>query len=147
MATLISSQFYFPSLVHEKAISFFSIVIRGFTMVARLGINLLTKFILPRKHCKRFLCLGRERETISSIPFGSIVRQYLDTIFLINFPWLVANTHLLRFKDIPYSLHLINTCMTWPKWSDTSFEYTVISSRYTNTNLSIMFFKGISIFF
>ena len=74
MATLISSKLYFPSLVNAKTILFLSIVVRGFTMVVRLGINLLTKFILPRKLCNPLLCLGRGRASIAFVLFGSMVK-------------------------------------------------------------------------
>ena len=129
MAALISSKCAFPSLVHENTMFFVSMVVRGFTMVAKLGINLLTKCILPRKLYRPFLWLGRERASISFVLSGLMVRPSLDTICPNNFPWLVAKTHLLGFKDIPYSLHLINTYLRWPKCSTISFEYIVISSR------------------
>jgi hypothetical protein len=55
MATLVCSKIYFPSLVYKKTIFFLRMVVRDFIMVAKLGINLLKKFILPRKLYRPFL--------------------------------------------------------------------------------------------
>ena len=54
IASLICLKLSLPSCVQEKDIFFFNMAVRGFTMVARLGMNLLTKLILPKKLCNPF---------------------------------------------------------------------------------------------
>ena len=55
IASLIFLKLSLPSYVQEKDIFFFNMAMRGFTMVARLGMNLMTKLILPRKLYRLFL--------------------------------------------------------------------------------------------
>ena len=55
VSSFTSSKLALPSFIQEKDISFFNMAVRGFTMVARLGMNLLTKLILPKKLYNPFL--------------------------------------------------------------------------------------------
>ena len=105
----ISSKLAFPSFFQVDTRFFFNIVVRGFTIEERLGMNLLTNLILPKKLYNPFLWLGSVRDRTASTLSGSIFNPFLDTICPMTFPWSVAYTHFLGFRDTPYSLHLSNT--------------------------------------
>ena len=76
MASLIFSNASLISFVHLKLKYFFIISCSVFTTSAKLDMNLLTKFIFPRKDSMDFLLCGSTMAFIASILHGSIVMPF-----------------------------------------------------------------------
>ena len=72
MASLISSKSSLLSFVHLKLKYLFIISCSGFTISMKSKMNLLMKFIFPRKDCMAFLLCGSTIDLIASILPGSI---------------------------------------------------------------------------
>jgi hypothetical protein len=81
----------------------------GFTVSVKLGTNLLTKFIFPRKDCMDLLLWGGGILEMASVLSGSIIIPYLDTMNPSSLPSSTTNTYFLGLSDIPYLLHLLKT--------------------------------------
>ena len=115
ITSFISIKQALPWFVQEEYMLFFSMTIRGFAMVARLAMNLLTILTLPRKIYNPFLWLGSGRDRIVFTFSTSIVKPYFETMCLRSFPKLVKNIHLLGLRETKNSLHLMKIYFRWPK--------------------------------
>ena len=95
---------------------FFNIEVICFTSSAKFGINLLTKFILPRKDWMSFFDLGIDKVCITFTLSRSIQTPVAETICPNNLPSSNANCDFLGFTEIPNLLNFKNTffkCCTW----------------------------------
>ena len=108
MASLIFSNAYFLSFVHLKLESFLIISCSGLTISTKSEMNLLTKFIFPRKDYMVFLLWGNTIALMASILPGSIVIPSGEITNLSKVPSSIENMLFFGFKDILYPRHLSN---------------------------------------
>ena len=100
---------YFSGSTHLKTTSFLIIFCKGRMISEKLGINLLTKFIFPRKDCIAFLLEGKVILDMSWVHLGSIVIPCFDTTHPNKRPCVTTNIVFLGFKETPYFLQRSNT--------------------------------------
>ena len=128
MQSFILLKSYFPSLSHSNLTSFLSNLCMGFINPAKLGMNLLMKLICPLNDYKAFLFWGKGTFFMASSLSGSIFTPSLEIMCLSNLPSSIPKTDLAGFKEMPNLLHLSNTFLRWPIWSDLSLEKKIRSS-------------------
>ena len=71
----------------------------------KLGTNILTKLIFPRKYYIAFFNPGRPIFSIASTLLGSMIVPYLETMNPISLLSRTKKNDLFGFKEIPYFLH------------------------------------------
>jgi len=109
--------------------SFFIKFCNGLTISEKLGMNLLTKFIWPRKDCIDFLEEGGGSLEMTWVLSGSMIIPSLNTMNPRSFPCSTTKTDLLGFRDMSYLQHHSRTTLRWDKWAFLFLEKTVSSSR------------------
>ena len=122
IAFLILINSSFKTSYHLNKTSFLIISCNGLTIYPKFGTNLLTKFILPRKDCMAFFELRSPIFTMASILSGSSIIPSLEIIKPKSLPSVIAKFDFFRFREIPYFLHLSQTCLSENKWSCHFFE-------------------------
>ena len=135
MAFLMLLNASFCTSEYLSIASFYTKSWRGLTICAKLGINLLTKLIFPKKDCIAFFESGRTIFSIVSTLSGSMIVPSLETMNPKSLPSGAAKTNFFGFKEMPYFLHLSKTCLQASKWSCLFLVKIVISSKYTTTDL------------
>ena len=110
-ASLISSKDLLASCVHLIVKSFFNMLFNNLISSTKLEINLLRNFILPKKACSSLIFLVCFINKMASILVGSIQIPSLEIMLPNNFPSSNPNNFFLGFKEIPYFLHLVKTCL------------------------------------
>ena len=108
---LMSSKDFLASTIHFMVESFFNIFFSDLTNSARLELNLLRKLIFPQKACNYPVFLGCCICKMASILEGSIRIPSFEIIFPNSFPSSNPDKDFLGFKEIPYFLHLMKTCL------------------------------------
>ena len=104
IATLMLLKETFSFSVHLNCTLFFTICCKGFTICAKSGTNLHTKFIVPMTDCIPLLLWGKGIWDIASILSESIEIPFLEIIFPIIFASNTAKMFFLGFKDMSYFL-------------------------------------------
>ena len=79
-ASFMYSKLHLPSLVQLKLMPFLNMAVNGNNNSAIFGINLLIKFILPRKLWMHFLCARSSDSKIALTLSGSMVTPSLEII-------------------------------------------------------------------
>ena len=102
MASLILLNASLLSFVHLKFASFLIISWSGLIISAKLEVNLVTKFILPKKDCICLLLCGSAMIFMASILPGSIVIPFGEIKNLNNVPSSMENILFFGFNDILY---------------------------------------------
>lgn len=110
-ACFIFSKDLLASRVHLILKYFFNMLLSNLISTTKLEINLLKKFILPKNSCSSLMFLGCGICKMASILIGSIWIPSLEIMWPINFPSSNPNKYLLGFREIPYFLHLVKTCL------------------------------------
>ena len=82
-----------------------------------------------------FLDLGIDNFCIASTLTGSIFTPSTDTMCPKSLPSFNANNDFFGFNEIPYLFHFRSTLFKCCKFSPWMRENTVMSSKYTKTNL------------
>ena len=135
----------FSMSVHLNCTLCLTICCKGFTICAKSGTNLQTKFIVPMKDCIPFLLWGKGIYAIASILSRSMEIPFLEMMWPNNFPSNTVKTHFLGFEEIPYFRQQSKICFRWNICSSLFLDKTVTSSRYTTTLWPIKPQKAISI--
>ena len=109
MDNLILINDYFSLSPHEKLLSFLIIFCSGCTISEKLGTNLLTKFIFPKKDCMDFLVAGKGILEMAYVLSRSIMIPSFDTTNPSKIPSVTANIYFLGFREIPNFLQRSST--------------------------------------
>ena len=110
-ACLIDSNDCLASKFHSRTEYFLSMLFNSLIISAKLDMNLLKKIILPKKSCNYLMFLGGLMFRIVSILAGSILIPYFEIICPSNLPSSSPYRLFLGFKEMPYFLHLMKTCL------------------------------------
>ena len=144
-AILISSKDLLASIVHLIVESFFYMLFSNLISSAKFVINILRTFILPKNACSSLMFLGCCICKMASILAGSIQIPSLEIMWPKNFPSSNPNKYFLGFREIPYFLHLVKTCLRWSRCWWSYLENIVISSRYITRKSWISLAKAMCI--
>jgi hypothetical protein len=106
---------------HFIFVSFLSMFVMFLRISAKLGMNLLRKFIFPMKDYNYLMFLGWSIFWMASILLGSILIPYLDIICPSNFPSYKPNKVFLGLSEIPNFLHFSKTLMRYHRCSSSVF--------------------------
>ena len=117
MALLISTKALLSYSDHLNDTSFLTRYFKGLTTWENFGTNLRTKLILPKKDYISFRELGRLIFEIDSVCSRSMIMPSLETMKPKNLPSITANMDFLGLMEIPYLLHISNTCFKVDKCS------------------------------
>lgn len=110
-ASLISSKGLLVSSFHLIVKYFFNMLFNNVISLAKLEINLLRRFNLPKKACSSLMLLGCGIYKMASILVGPIQVPYLEIMWPNSFPSSNPNNDFSGFREIPYFLHLVKTCL------------------------------------
>jgi hypothetical protein len=100
MASLIALKECLASSIHITSEFLLNIDVICFVSSAKLAINLLIKFIVPRKDWMSLFDIGRDKFLMASTLFGSILTPLAETICPSNLPSLSAKLDFLGLREI-----------------------------------------------
>ena len=129
IAVLMSLKVTFSISVHLNYTLCLTIFYKGFTICAKYGTNLRTKFIVSMNDCIDFLSWGKEIYDITSTLSGSIEIPFFEMMWPYNFPSKTTNILFFGFKDMPYFLQWSKICFKWKTWSSHFLNKVVTSSK------------------
>jgi len=93
--------------------SFLSNLFKGLTISAKWGINLLTKFIFPKKDFNPLTFTSGGILRMACILSGSILIPCFETMWPNNFPRVTPQKKIFGLRDSPYFRHLSNIFLKW----------------------------------